>query len=51
MTNIIMQVSDFYFDLPDELIARYPKSKRRASRLLQLNVKMVKFRTALLLMF
>lgn len=32
-----MQVSDFYFDLPDELIARYPKSKRRASRLLQLN--------------
>ncbi|WP_073585563.1 tRNA preQ1(34) S-adenosylmethionine ribosyltransferase-isomerase QueA [Vibrio quintilis] len=32
-----MQVSDFYFDLPDELIARYPKSERSASRLLQLN--------------
>ncbi|EPY1011521.1 tRNA preQ1(34) S-adenosylmethionine ribosyltransferase-isomerase QueA [Vibrio vulnificus] len=32
-----MQVSDFYFDLPDELIARYPQSERTASRLLQLN--------------
>ncbi|WP_073603805.1 tRNA preQ1(34) S-adenosylmethionine ribosyltransferase-isomerase QueA [Vibrio aerogenes] len=32
-----MQVSDFYFDLPDELIARYPKPERSASRLLQLN--------------
>jgi len=33
----IMLVSDFHFDLPDELIARYPKAERSASRLLQLN--------------
>ncbi len=32
-----MQVSDFNFELPDELIARYPKTERSASRLLQLN--------------
>ncbi|MCL9781403.1 tRNA preQ1(34) S-adenosylmethionine ribosyltransferase-isomerase QueA [Vibrio sp. S4M6] len=32
-----MQVSDFHFDLPDELIARYPQPERSASRLLQLN--------------
>jgi len=32
-----MQVSDFHFDLPDELIARYPKEERTASRLLQLD--------------
>lgn len=32
-----MKVSDFHFDLPDELIARYPKPERTASRLLQLN--------------
>ncbi|MFU2088901.1 tRNA preQ1(34) S-adenosylmethionine ribosyltransferase-isomerase QueA [Avibacterium avium] len=32
-----MRVSDFYFDLPDALIARYPKADRSASRLLQLN--------------
>ncbi|WP_426417144.1 tRNA preQ1(34) S-adenosylmethionine ribosyltransferase-isomerase QueA [Aestuariirhabdus sp. LZHN29] len=29
-----MQVSDFRFDLPDELIARYPKTDRSSSRLL-----------------
>ncbi|WP_151702524.1 tRNA preQ1(34) S-adenosylmethionine ribosyltransferase-isomerase QueA [Nitrincola alkalilacustris] len=29
-----MQLSDFYFDLPDELIARYPLEQRSASRLL-----------------
>ncbi|GLS82939.1 tRNA preQ1(34) S-adenosylmethionine ribosyltransferase-isomerase QueA [Paraferrimonas haliotis] len=29
-----MQVSDFNFDLPDELIARYPTAQRNASRLL-----------------
>lgn len=29
-----MQLSDFYFDLPDELIARYPLDKRSSSRLL-----------------
>lgn len=32
-----MRVSDFYFDLPDELIARYPNPDRSASRLMQLN--------------
>ncbi|MCA2017831.1 tRNA preQ1(34) S-adenosylmethionine ribosyltransferase-isomerase QueA [Vibrio tritonius] len=32
-----MHVSDFSFELPDELIARYPKTERTASRLLQLN--------------
>lgn len=31
-----MQVSDFHFDLPDELIARYPMADRTASRLLRL---------------
>ncbi|MBV1786767.1 tRNA preQ1(34) S-adenosylmethionine ribosyltransferase-isomerase QueA [Marinobacterium sp. D7] len=29
-----MQVKDFYFELPDELIARYPLEQRSASRLL-----------------
>ncbi|WP_330960587.1 tRNA preQ1(34) S-adenosylmethionine ribosyltransferase-isomerase QueA [Photobacterium sp. 53610] len=32
-----MQVSDFHFDLPDELIARYPQPERSASRLLHLD--------------
>ncbi len=32
-----MRVSDFSFDLPDELIARYPAEKRTASRLLTLD--------------
>ncbi|TGN41804.1 tRNA preQ1(34) S-adenosylmethionine ribosyltransferase-isomerase QueA [Marinobacter confluentis] len=32
-----MNVSDFHFDLPDELIARYPLEKRSASRLLTLD--------------
>lgn len=32
-----MLVSDFRFDLPDELIARYPTTERSASRLLHLN--------------
>lgn len=32
-----MLVSDFHFDLPDELIARYPTEIRTASRLLHLN--------------
>ncbi|MDB1124756.1 tRNA preQ1(34) S-adenosylmethionine ribosyltransferase-isomerase QueA [Vibrio algarum] len=32
-----MQVSDFSFELPNELIARYPMTERTASRLLQLN--------------
>ncbi|MCG6450857.1 S-adenosylmethionine:tRNA ribosyltransferase-isomerase, partial [Vibrio parahaemolyticus] len=31
------QVSDFHFELPDELIARYPMAERTASRLLQLD--------------
>ncbi|MBE0448913.1 MAG: S-adenosylmethionine:tRNA ribosyltransferase-isomerase, partial [Actinobacteria bacterium] len=29
-----MQRSDFHFDLPDELIARFPAAERRGSRLL-----------------
>ena len=32
-----MKVSDFHFDLPDELIARYPLAERSASRLLCLD--------------
>lgn len=32
-----MRVSDFHFDLPDELIARYPLAERTASRLLCLD--------------
>jgi S-adenosylmethionine:tRNA ribosyltransferase-isomerase len=32
-----MNVSDFHFDLPDHLIARYPLEKRSASRLLTLD--------------
>ena len=32
-----MQLSDFSFDLPDELIARYPLETRSASRLLHLD--------------
>ena len=32
-----MNVSDFHFELPDELIARYPLSERSASRLLCLD--------------
>ena len=32
-----MLVSDFYFDLPDNLIARYPTPERTASRLLKLD--------------
>lgn len=32
-----MQLSDFNFDLPDELIARYPLEQRSASRLLHVN--------------
>lgn len=32
-----MQLSDFHFDLPDELIAHYPAAERTASRLLVLD--------------
>lgn len=32
-----MRVNDFHFDLPDNLIARYPTAERTASRLLYLN--------------
>ncbi|MGW7675810.1 tRNA preQ1(34) S-adenosylmethionine ribosyltransferase-isomerase QueA [Shewanella sp. S23-S33] len=32
-----MRVADFSFDLPDELIARYPMTQRNASRLLTLD--------------
>ena len=34
-----MQLSDFSFDLPDELIARYPLEQRSASRLLHLDTQ------------
>ena len=34
-----MQLSDFNFDLPDELIARYPLEQRSASRLLHLDAQ------------
>ncbi|MEM9102941.1 MAG: tRNA preQ1(34) S-adenosylmethionine ribosyltransferase-isomerase QueA [Pseudomonadota bacterium] len=34
-----MKLSDFYFDLPEELIAKYPANKRTDSRLLALGVK------------
>ena len=32
-----MRVADFSFELPEELIARYPKANRSASRLMTLN--------------
>lgn len=32
-----MKVADFSFDLPDELIARYPQPERSASRMLQVD--------------
>ena len=32
-----MRVADFFFDLPDDLIARHPLAERRASRLLLLD--------------
>ena len=32
-----MQLSDFDYALPDELIARYPTAERRASRLLEVS--------------
>lgn len=34
-----MQLSDFSFDLPDELIARYPLEQRSASRMLHLDAQ------------
>lgn len=34
-----MNLSDFHFDLPEHLIARYPAEKRTSSRMLQLNGK------------
>ena len=34
-----MKVSEFYYDLPDELIARFPAEKRSASRLLSLETE------------
>lgn len=36
-TSLPMRVSDFQFDLPDQLIARHPLAQRRASRLLCLD--------------
>ncbi len=39
-----MQRSDFSFELPDELIARYPTSERRGSRLLVLEGEQIQHR-------
>lgn len=39
-----MQRSDFHFELPDELIARYPAAERRGSRLLVLEGQQVTHR-------
>jgi S-adenosylmethionine:tRNA ribosyltransferase-isomerase len=36
-----MQISDFDYALPDELIARYPAAERRASRLLEVGSQIV----------
>ena len=36
-----MQISDFDYALPDDLIARYPAAERRASRLLELGPAIV----------
>ncbi|GGJ92559.1 S-adenosylmethionine:tRNA ribosyltransferase-isomerase [Pseudomonas matsuisoli] len=36
-TSFLMRVSDFHFDLPENLIARHPLAERRASRLLVLD--------------
>jgi S-adenosylmethionine:tRNA ribosyltransferase-isomerase len=41
-----MQISDFDYALPDELIARYPAAERRASRLLELGPAIVDRRFA-----
>ena len=41
-----MQISDFDYTLPDELIARYPAAERRASRLLELGSAIVDRRFA-----
>ena len=35
-----MQISDFDYSLPDELIARYPTAERRASRLLEVGSRL-----------
>src|SRR5210317_1410019 len=35
-----MQISDFDYALPDELIARYPAAERRASRLLEVGAQL-----------
>ena len=40
-----MQLADFTYDLPDELIARHPLAERSASRLLQLTADGVRHRT------
>lgn len=38
-TSIYMHLSDFHYELPDTLIARYPSSERSGSRLLTLDRK------------
>ena len=41
-----MQISDFDYALPDELIARYPAAERRASRLLEVGAEIADRRFA-----
>lgn len=41
-----MQISDFDYELPETLIARYPASERRASRLLEVGATLVDRRFA-----
>ena len=41
-----MQISDFDYALPDELIARYPAAERRASRLLEVGARLADRRFA-----
>ena len=36
-----MQISDFDYPLPEALIARYPATERRASRLLEVGARLV----------
>lgn len=38
-TETELQTSDFFYDLPEELIAQNPAEKRDASRLMHLNIK------------
>ena len=41
LTCAPMRISDFNYDLPDELIARFPTAERRGSRLLEVGAACV----------